>query len=60
MKRHLVIVVTVDDQTVDPTTTDPHELADYFLDHECDDPTFELKSAEWDTNAVAIIRDMVS
>lgn len=34
--------------TIDPALEDPHEIARYFLDHDCDDPVWEFVSAEWD------------
>lgn len=33
---------------VDPTTTDPHEIADYIIDPLADDPVPIRVSAEWE------------
>lgn len=32
---------------VDPALEDPHEIAEYLLDADADDPTFSFVGAEW-------------
>lgn len=43
-----VLVIRIITDAVDPTTTDPEELARYCLDPLADDPIPVLHSAEWE------------
>lgn len=41
-----ILIIRVRAQ-VNPALTDPQEIAEYFLDPNCDDPPFEYLGAEW-------------
>lgn len=47
-----VLVIRVKAIGCNPTLDDPQEIAEYFLDPDCDDPPFEYLHAEWSDQTV--------
>ena len=41
------LIIEVEVPGVDPALEDPHEIAEYLLDGNADDPTFNFIGAEW-------------